>query len=74
MRTTESLVNELVSQLLEDFGHTNPTRRGLEITHGCTSDCCGAAVLAGGYCADCGDHCECIDDDAEDPKVEPTNK
>ena len=65
--TVESAARAMVDRLLEDFGHTRPSRHGREIVHGYTSDCCGASVLSGGFCADCGDHCQAIDDETGEP-------
>ena len=37
---------------------------------GHSSSCCGGAVLLGDFCADCGEHCEAVADDAEEEENE----
>ena len=34
--------------------------------YGCYSDCCGAEVIYTDICSSCGEHCEPIEDEADD--------
>jgi hypothetical protein len=37
--------------------------------YGVSSDCCGAAVMMGDICSDCGEHCDTYSDDEEDDEI-----
>lgn len=40
------------------------------IIPGVVSNCCGGAVLLGGLCLECGEHCECEGEDDEPQETE----
>ena len=37
--------------------------------YGVSSDCCGASVMMGDICSDCGEHCDTYSDDEEDAEI-----
>ncbi len=44
------------------------------IIGGVSSNCCGAAVLLGDMCADCGEHCEAENDEPTETELERYNE